>query len=293
MRRSSYLVGLVFFGCLSVFGQAIVGFSSNLSKRDGVYTGSADIRVSSNLRQVVTNAPYSGERVTEHSQTLADGTHIDRPGGPHEKTWRDSQGRVRTERQMFGPWLDSEDPSPIAEISDPVAGYIYVLDSVNKVAHRVKVSTTPERSAARTLLAPLPPTGGATGAPATIGAIMTVPVGSADLARETRLRPDTTVEDLGSKMIDGVLVYGKRHTTVIPEGQQGNDRPMTTTNEIWTSKELQLMVLSVSYSPVSGTSTTKVVNLSTGEPDPALFMPPADYKLVDEEKSFQITWGEK
>jgi hypothetical protein len=55
------------------------------------------------LRPVLLNAPYSGQMMTENSQTLADGTHIKRPGGRHEKTWRDSQGRVRTEGPIFGP----------------------------------------------------------------------------------------------------------------------------------------------------------------------------------------------
>jgi len=45
----------------------------------------------------VTGAPYSAEEVTEHVQTLADGTHITQPSS---KTifYRDSLGRTRIER---------------------------------------------------------------------------------------------------------------------------------------------------------------------------------------------------
>jgi hypothetical protein len=74
---------------------------------------------------------------------------------------------------------------------------------------------------------------------------------------------------------------------------QGNDRPITTTNETWMSKDLGLTVLSTSYSPINGTTTTKIANLSTAEPDPALFMVPADYATVDETENFTIKWGEK
>jgi hypothetical protein len=66
---------------------------------------------------------------------------------------------------------------------------------------------------------------------------------------------------------------------------------MTTTNEIWTSKEPQLPVLTISYNPASGTQTTRIANLSASEPDPALFMVPDGYSIVDEEKSFTITLG--
>src|SRR6516225_4299689 len=45
----------------------------------------------------VTGAPYSAEEVTEHVQTLADGTHITQPS-PKTVFYRDSLGRTRIER---------------------------------------------------------------------------------------------------------------------------------------------------------------------------------------------------
>jgi hypothetical protein len=307
--RPTYLIELSLFTAISAGGQAIVGFSSSLNERNGTYSGSANIQVSPYLRPALVNAPYSGETVTENSQTLADGTHIKRPGGRQEKTWRDSQGRVRTEGPMFGPRRDADAPALIAEISDPVAGYVYVLDNVTKVAHRIKVSPPPQRPAteAQGVAATTP---GITGYPGSIGGapniistVLAVPgvgggTGSGGGVVRTnpdaaRPRPNVTIEDLGSKTIDGVLVYGTRRTVIIPEGEQGNDRPMTTTGEEWISKDLHLTILSTHYNPASGTSTTRIANLSTSEPDPALFMVPAGYTVVDEEKSFAITWGEK
>ena len=116
-------------------------------------------------------------------------------------------------------------------------------------------------------------------------------VGGAGNAAQMQ-RPQTTTEQLGTKIIDGVLVSGSRMTTIIPEGAQGNDRPMTTTNETWMSKELQLAILSINQSPMSGTMTRKYANFSTAEPSPSLFQVPPGYSIVDEKESFTIKWGE-
>jgi hypothetical protein len=68
---------------------------------------------------------------------------------------------------------------------------------------------------------------------------------------------------------------------------------MTTTNETWMSKELQLAILTVSQSPMSGTTTRKFANFSTNEPLPSLFMVPPGYTIVDEKESFTIMWGQQ
>jgi hypothetical protein len=113
------------------------------------------------------------------------------------------------------------------------------------------------------------------------------------MGRANRQRPQVTTEDLGTKTIDGVVVTGTRRTTIIPEGAQGNDRPMTTTSETWKSQELQLTLLSIDYSPLNGTTTTKIANFSASEPDPALFAVPSGYSIVDEKETFTIKWGEQ
>jgi hypothetical protein len=304
MKRACVcLAGLIFLPAAAAFGQGM-SYSSSGGTRDGVFQGNANFNLPRYLPPVVTNAPYSGEEVTESSQTLADGTHITRPmGRPGEKTWRDSQGRVRTERSMFGGMAGNTELKgvpKIAQISDPVAGYVYILDDVNRVAHRAKVAPVPQRSAAAARPAnPAAAAGGGaltgvTGYPGAVGGGGGGGGGRGGARRANAAeRPETSIEDLGSKTIDGVLVYGTRRTTVIPVGMQGNDRPITTTNETWMSKDLGLTVLSTSYSPINGTTTTKIANLSTAEPDPALFMVPADYATVDETENFTIKWGEK
>ena len=255
--------------------------------------GTATFNVSTFLPPPVINAPYSGEEVMESVQVLADGTRITRPNlGPQQKIWRDSQGRVRTERPM-GPRRDNNELPAIVQISDPVAGFVYVLDTVNRVAHRVRVEA---RQGGRRPMQNRA-TSGAMGA--IVRAAGRRRRGSASdtapAARETRRRckgrrrPPSSWERRSST---ACWSRGTRMTTIIPEGAQGNDRPMTTTNETWMSKELQLPILSINQSPMSGTMTRKFANFSTAEPAPSLFQVPPGYSIVDEKESFTIKWGE-
>jgi hypothetical protein len=73
-------------------------------------------------------------------------------------------------------------------------------------------------------------------------------------------------------------------------GSQGNDRPFQVVNETWFSPDLKEMVLSKSIDPRSGENTTKLNNISRNEPSANLFIPPADYRVVDETGPFQIHW---
>ncbi len=88
---------------------------------------------------VVTGAPYSATEVTEHTQTLADGTHITQK--PRTTLmFRDSQGRTRTERPMFGGPYGGDGGPTMIQIQDPVAGFQYTLDQQDHVAHRVALT---------------------------------------------------------------------------------------------------------------------------------------------------------
>ncbi len=205
----------------------------------------------------VTGAPYSADTVTERVQTLADGTHITRKTQPR-KTYRDSQGRVRMERPLAG-GFDDMPPTPLViEIIDPVGGVAYVLDTVGKVTHRMALGKPPQPT-------PIP--------------------------TDPSTRPSSIQEDLGSRMIQGVMAQGVRMTRTFPIGAQGNDRPLTSVTEVWQSPELKLTVLAVSDSDGGGTrQTTRLENLSRQEPNPLLFLPPADYAVVAETGQFTIRY---
>jgi hypothetical protein len=86
---------------------------------------------------------------------------------------------------------------------------------------------------------------------------------------------------LERKVIDGLQVEGRKTTTVIPAGQIGNDQPITITSEQWRSPDLNVLVLTRHADPRSGESIYRLSNVIRAEPDPSLFMVPADYTVKD------------
>lgn len=217
------------------------------------------------LGRALTGAPYSGEQISEHVQTLADGTHITQQQN-REKMYRDSQGRTRTERQLMAGMLQQAGKSGefiLVEIRDPVGGSYYVIDDQNKVAHRFAIEERPAPH----------------------------PTAATQSNREAaaKRQAEWTTEKLGTENMEGVAVDGTRQTRTVPIGEAGNDRPIVTTNESWFSPELRVSVLMKSSNPRSGDQTTRLTNISQAEPDASLFMPPAGYSVVDEKESVKIT----
>jgi hypothetical protein len=211
----------------------------------------------------VKGMPYSIQMISEHSQTLASGTHITQQPRT-EQRYRDSEGRTRTERSVFAPRIFPAVEIPtIIEIHDPVAGYSYVLDTQNHVAHRSRLTVRTPPTGVRRAIPPAATT-------------------------STRDGITTTREPLGTQVLEGVNVVGSRTTTVIDTGAQGNDAPITTTMESWFSERLGQAVLTRLSDPRNGESTTRLTNISLSEPDPTLFQIPADYQMVDETAPFQI-----
>ena len=86
-------------------------------------------------------------------------------------------------------------------------------------------------------------------------------------------------DDLGTQVIDGLAVQGKRITRTIPAAQAGSERDIEVVTETWTSPELQMVVMSKTSDPRFGDSIYKLTNISRAEPDPALFTVPSDYQV--------------
>src|SRR5437588_10376565 len=93
----------------------------------------------------VKGAPYSGQAVTETTQTLADGNRIVQKSTA--TVYRDSLGRERREETLpaIGSFSPQGDAPQIISISDPVTGVNYSLNSKEHVA--IKLPALP----------PLPP----------------------------------------------------------------------------------------------------------------------------------------
>jgi hypothetical protein len=66
-----------------------------------------------------------------------------------------------------------------------------------------------------------------------------------------RFRNQTSIEKLGTQVINGIPATGTRSMRTIPAGEEGNLQQMESVRESWMSQELGLMVRSVSDDPVS------------------------------------------
>jgi hypothetical protein len=243
----------------------------------------------------IINAPYSADQVIEQVQTLADGTHITRKGAM-QKMYRDSLGRTRTERPVFGGIALSgrmpESPT-IVEITDPVAKVKYTLDAVNRVAHRQQLPALPNqsRTITRTAAAGEVGVGRMGGGGGSAAVVPSAAVVAAPPTPNAVARPTITQDKLGTQTIEGVLVEGTRMTSTYAVDTEGNDRPIVVVNETWMSPALKVMIMNKSSDPRSGERTQKLTNISQSEPAAELFAPPSDYSVVDETGPFTLRWG--
>ena len=205
--------------------------------------------------KVVTGAPYTAVGVTETTQTLADGTSINRK--IQANIFRDGQGRVRRETTLpvIGPLVASGKSGSFVMIHDPVAGTAFILHPDTKVADQL----------------PVPHHGKNTD-------------GALHDKFEARMQEEIangTVkkEDLGTQMFNGVAAQGTRYTRTIPAGQIGNDKPISIVHERWYSADLQVVVKSTRTDPRFGSTTYTLTNVQRQEPAATLFAVPADYTV--------------
>jgi hypothetical protein len=204
--------------------------------------------------KVVTGAPYSADVSSQSVQTLADGNTITRSTSGHMA--RDSQGRTYSQETITGGPFAANGPVTITFITDPVAGYVYSLNSSTKTATRRVLKT--------------PPTG-------------TTPDSNA--LQGGRFGPrnsaNVTTSDLGTRTISGVNAQGKSTTHTIPAGTLGNAQPIVSASETWYSPDLQIPVLATRNDPRTGQSTYTLTNIQRAEPPAALFQVPSDYTVKD------------
>jgi hypothetical protein len=220
---------------------------------------------------LTSGAPYSAVQESSSVQTLADGTHITHKPMT-EKIYHDAEGRTRTERVFCrGP---EGIEATVIEIRDPVAGYSYILDQQNQVAHRFALQVPKRMEPVRTAN------------PANAAR----PVLNSETPQQQPARPTATTESLGTQTMEGLLVEGTRTTRIFPEGFADNDRPITVVSEVWRSSELKVIVLSKTNDPRNGEMTTRLTNIDLSNPVFSLFQPPPDYKVVDEADRVTLTY---
>jgi hypothetical protein len=213
-----------------------------------------------------TNAPFSATIRTTHDQKFVDGNVIQGQIVTH--AYRDSAGRIRSETTMglcnIGP--DGQFRPTFSISVDDVATRTSVSWQANDSGEKV----------ARVYHEPDPKTAAAAAPPLTEQQRQRI----AQLQEHSRKY--THDEKLGSKMIDGVMTDGHRQISTIPAGEQGNDRPIETTDESWVTRDSTMTLLHIQDDPRAGHTVTEVTELIQGEPDPSLFAPPSGYKLVEQ-----------
>ena len=192
---------------------------------------------------VVTGQPYSADGVTKITQTLADGTRIEREVS--SKFYRDSAGRVRREQNILG--LDSllgarsSEPQTAITINDPVAGIVYSIDPSRKEARSIVL----QADGYRLIFPPSAPTQ----APRGPGAVVITPPAVITLPSAAGA-PKT--ESLGTRQIEGLSATGQKTTSTIPAGKIGNDRPIEIFDERWESSDLKVVLLTRHRDPQTG-----------------------------------------
>lgn len=94
--------------------------------------------------------------------------------------------------------------------------------------------------------------------------------------------PQMQTEQLGTREFQGLSTTGTRRTQTIPAGEEGNALPLVIVNEYWTSRDLNVIMMAIYDDPRRGRTTAEIEELHRGEPDPALFSPPEDYIIKDQ-----------
>lgn len=206
--------------------------------------------------KVVQGAPYSAQAVTQFTQTLANGDHIQRT--TTASIARDSQGRTRTERSFgaIGALSAGRTARSTVMIFDPVSAKSYVLDEQSHMARSMPVRASRLAS------------------------------GSAEGPRARRAKnfannANIKTDDLGTQVIQGLSAQGKRVTRVIPAGAEGNEKEIDIVTETWYSPDLQTIVMSKTSDPRFGDTLYQLTGINRAEPDPSLFLVPSDYTVKE------------
>jgi hypothetical protein len=216
----------------------------------------------------IKNAPFSAQVISEYDHVLAKGNRIHRE--THGRIFRDSHGRVRTETQVAG--LSGVGSLDHIMIRDPVLNEIIHLDARTRTASIHQLGDPPA-TPAETSHANVPGKSGK--------ALLSTPQTSATIAvaaPHPESGSNAATESLGVRMIEGLIASGTRTTRSL-ENAQG-DR-IIAVNEVWYSRDLQMIILSTSEDGQSGRTVMRLTNIVRGAPSEKLFQVPPDYTVKD------------
>jgi len=195
-----------------------------------------------------TNAPFSATVTTEWTRILVDSTS--QTNWNHRTIARDSSGRVFEERRYFTP-TGNQETTMLTErdYRDPNRRERYICMTAQRVCF-VSPFSAPE-------------------------SVNLMPAGNLPGGRGT-----VTREELGRKTIEDIEVIGSRESITLNAGSVGNEKAEPIVKEFWYSPRLGINVITKRFDPRFGVQNFTVSNINQSEPDPKLFEPPADYRVV-------------
>jgi len=249
-----------------------------------------------NPREIVKNAPYTADAVTEFVQTLSDGNRIVKKSTT--QLARDTMGRTRQERK----------DGRIVYLYDPMENRSVVIDTESKTVARIPRVPAPP-------MPPEPPMPPAPPTPTTMGdgsgqaavspgrvvvrragsdggsdevKVEVVRVGRGDHTHPVPPMPPITLplvprgkgetKSLGTREFEGLKAEGTLTTHTIPAGTIGNEKPIVVATERWFSPDLFVVIYAKTTDPRAGETTYRLTNIKRAEPPADLFKVPADVR---------------
>jgi hypothetical protein len=200
----------------------------------------------------VANAPFTGAIVIERTIAARGGAPALNLKNIREVA-RDNEGRVRNVFRQAIPASQNVEP-PIIRIHfyDPQTRSYAYLYPQNKTYVTGTVNHPPAAEPADLLASPA--------------------------GNSIPLNQFTKLEDLGTRSIDGVSVHGVREIQNLPAawGQAGSE--VVLTDEYWYSADLHMNIVVKHDDPRTGNVTMTLIQVTRGDPDPALFRIPDEYR---------------
>jgi len=218
------------------------------------------------MGKTVTGEPYTAKVTNTSIEKLASGATITHNSTITEA--RDTDGR--TYRSITTPATGSTPAFTRTTVFDPVAHTITEWSSQSTIATQMQLPSNPPGNRGNWA---------GRGAGERGGQGVAGPGGPGPRGNS---KAQMTRATLSPQSIAGVNATGVKTVMTIPVGAEGNDQPLVSTREVWTSPDLKIVLLEKSDSPRDGSHTTEVTSLTPGAPDSALFQVPSNYTVKTE-----------
>jgi len=231
--------------------------------------------------------PYVAEFKVTAVKTMADGSTITQEFTQVRAV--DGQGRTMTAMTTV-PSSSDDTPATKVTVFDPVTWSSTSWDSQRSLVTVVKKPLPGSGVGSCSIMAPQIVSAGlttdsqtSTKARAVVGTPTGVTAGLGAFPNPAHV--NTTIENLGTETIQGLVARGTRVTQTTPAGAIGNSGPLVNTRETWQTNAhgIALTIREVDDDPKNGKRTMEPVKFSFGEPDPASFLPPEGYEIVTQE----------